>query len=43
MNNRLAWGLQKTADDGWKVVHEHSSAPAQFETRKVELQRPPSG
>ena len=32
MNNRLTWGLRKTADGGWKVVHEHSSAPTDFET-----------
>lgn len=40
MNNRLTWALTKTADDSWKVVHEHSSAPADFETGKVELHRP---
>lgn len=42
MNNRLTWGL-KNADDGWKVIHEHSSAPAEFDTGKVQLQRPSSG
>ena len=40
MNNRLTWGLTKTGDDGWKVVHEHSSAPADFDTGNVQLQRP---
>jgi uncharacterized protein (TIGR02246 family) len=39
MNNRLTWGLQKTADGGWKIVHEHSSAPANLDTGKVQLQR----
>jgi uncharacterized protein (TIGR02246 family) len=43
MSNRLTWALQKTADDGWKVVHQHSSAPAAFETGKVQLQRPATG
>jgi ketosteroid isomerase-like protein len=38
MNNRLTWGLRKTPD-GWKIVHEHSSAPVDFDTGKVELQR----
>lgn len=39
MNNRLTWALQKGVDDDWKIVHEHSSAPAAFDTGKVELQR----
>jgi ketosteroid isomerase-like protein len=39
MNNRLTWGLQKTGDGGWEVIHEHSSAPVEFDTGKVELQR----
>ena len=39
MWNRLTWGLKKTADGGWKVVHEHSSAPVDFDTGKVQLQR----
>lgn len=43
MHNRLTWGLQKTADAGWKIVHEHSSAPAAFDSGKVQLQRPASG
>jgi uncharacterized protein (TIGR02246 family) len=42
MNNRLTWALRKTADGRWQVVHEHSSAPADFETGKVQLQRPAS-
>ena len=40
MTNRLTWGLQKTADGVWEVVHEHSSAPAAFDTGKVRLERP---
>jgi uncharacterized protein (TIGR02246 family) len=43
MNNRLTWGLRKTADGGWAIVHEHSSAPTDLETGKVELQRTGSG
>jgi uncharacterized protein (TIGR02246 family) len=43
MNNRLTWALQKTAADGWKIVHEHSSAPTDFDTGKVLLKRPASG
>jgi uncharacterized protein (TIGR02246 family) len=43
MNNRLTWALRKTAGDGWEIVHEHSSAPIDFDTGKVQLQRPTSG
>lgn len=39
MNNRLTWALRKQPDGAWKVVHEHSSAPVDFETGKVQLQR----
>ena len=39
MNNRLSWVLQKRGEDGWKVVHEHTSAPIDFETAKVMLSR----
>ena len=39
MNNRTTWALRKTAGGGWQVVHEHSSAPADFETGKVQLIR----
>ncbi|GAB3536220.1 nuclear transport factor 2 family protein [Arthrobacter tecti] len=38
MQNRLTWVLQKF-DDGWRIVHEHTSAPVDFETSKVILQR----
>jgi uncharacterized protein (TIGR02246 family) len=39
MNNRLTWALRKDGDSAWKVVHEHSSAPIDFESAKVMLQR----
>ncbi|MCZ7590182.1 MAG: nuclear transport factor 2 family protein [Gaiella sp.] len=42
MNNRLTWGLTKRSGHNWKVVHEHSSAPIDFDTGKVQLQRPAS-
>jgi ketosteroid isomerase-like protein len=38
MNNRLTWVLRKEADGSWKIVHEHSSAPA-GEGGKVQLER----
>jgi uncharacterized protein (TIGR02246 family) len=37
MNNRLTWALRKDGD-GWKIVHEHTSAPA-GEGGKVSLKR----
>jgi uncharacterized protein (TIGR02246 family) len=37
MNNRLSWILRRH-DDGWKIVHEHTSAPAGDEG-KVNLRR----
>ena len=37
LNNRLTWGLRKTAGGTWKVVHEHTSAPVEPETGKVNL------
>jgi uncharacterized protein (TIGR02246 family) len=37
MNNRLSWILRRDAD-GWKIVHEHTSAPA-GEGGKVQLSR----
>jgi ketosteroid isomerase-like protein len=39
MENRLTWGLRKTDAGAWKVVHEHTSAPADFGTGKVTLAR----
>ena len=38
MNNRLTLGLRK-ADGTWKVVHEHTSAPVDMATGKVDLKR----
>ncbi len=43
MSNRLTWALIKAPDGGWKIIHEHSSAPADFESGKVQLQRQGSG
>jgi uncharacterized protein (TIGR02246 family) len=37
MNNRLTWVLRRVGD-GWKIVHEHTSAPAGDEGR-VQLRR----
>ena len=39
MNNRLTMVLRKTDNGEWKVVHEHTSAPADFDTGKVNLHR----
>ena len=38
MNNRLTWVLRKDPDGAWKIVHEHTSAPAGDEG-KVQLRR----
>jgi ketosteroid isomerase-like protein len=38
VDNRLTWAL-KQEDGGWKIVHEHTSEPADFEPSKVKLQR----
>jgi len=38
MDNRLTWVLQRRGT-AWKVVHEHTSAPADFATSKLMLQR----
>lgn len=37
MQNRLTWVL-KHKDGVWKIIHEHTSAPVNFETSKVILQ-----
>jgi uncharacterized protein (TIGR02246 family) len=39
MTNRLSWALRRQSKGEWKIVHEHSSAPADFETSKVILER----
>ena len=38
MNNRLTWVLRREDDGSWKIVHEHTSAPAGDEG-KVQLRR----
>jgi uncharacterized protein (TIGR02246 family) len=38
MNNRLTWGLRKSGG-AWKVAHEHTSAPVEMATGKVDLKR----
>ena len=37
MNNRFTWILRRD-DGGWKIIHEHTSAPA-GEGGKVSLKR----
>lgn len=39
MDNRITWILRKHDDGAWKIVHEHTSAPVDFETGKVTLKR----
>ncbi len=43
MNNRPTWALEMTPHGGWKIVHEHRSGPADFDTGKVQLRRQGSG
>lgn len=38
MENRISWTLRR-GEDGWRIIHEHSSAPASFDTMKVSLKR----
>jgi uncharacterized protein (TIGR02246 family) len=38
LTNRMTWSL-RSAQGSWKVTHEHTSAPADFNTSKVILQR----
>ena len=38
MDNRLTWTLVRSAE-GWAIVHEHTSAPVDFESMKVQLTR----
>jgi len=38
MQNRVTFALGRR-DGGWRIVHEHSSSPAAFETGKVMLAR----
>ena len=39
MDNRITWVLRKNDRGEWKILHEHTSAPANFETGKVTLKR----
>ena len=36
LRNRLTWALRRR-DGAWKIIHEHTSAPADFATAKVML------
>jgi uncharacterized protein (TIGR02246 family) len=38
LENRLTWVIQKKAN-GWKIIHQHTSGPIDFQTMKVILQR----
>jgi len=38
LQNRLTWIAQKK-DRGWKIIHQHTSSPIDFETMKVILKR----
>ena len=38
MDNRFTWIL-KNQKSNWKIIHEHSSAPIDFESNKVILKR----
>lgn len=38
VDNRLTWTLRQKGE-GWKIVHEHTSAPVDSETFKAILQR----
>jgi ketosteroid isomerase-like protein len=38
LQNRLTWVARKK-DDVWKIIHEHTSGPADGETMKVILKR----
>jgi uncharacterized protein (TIGR02246 family) len=38
LESRMTWALERR-DGAWRVVHEHSSAPAEFATGKVAYSR----
>ena len=38
LENRLTWVVQQK-EGGWKVIHQHTSSPINFETMQVILQR----
>ena len=39
MDNRLTWVL-RSEKGAWKITHEHTSAPVDFESSEVLLRRP---
>jgi uncharacterized protein (TIGR02246 family) len=38
LQNRLTW-VAKKKDGGWKIIHQHTSSPVDFETMQVILTR----
>ena len=38
LQNRLTWVARKK-DETWKIIHQHTSSPVDFETMKVILRR----
>ena len=38
LENRLTWVAKKTGEE-WKIIHQHTSGPIDFETMKVKLKR----
>jgi ketosteroid isomerase-like protein len=38
LENRITWVVQKKKN-GWKIIHQHTSGPIDFQTMKVILQR----
>lgn len=38
MENRMSWTLRR-GPAGWRIVHQHSSSPADFSTMAVKLKR----
>ncbi len=39
LHNRLTWGLRNDGDGGWKIGHEHTSAPIGLGDMKAILRR----
>jgi uncharacterized protein (TIGR02246 family) len=38
LENRLTWVARKS-EQGWKIIHQHTSSPVDFKTMKVMLKR----
>jgi uncharacterized protein (TIGR02246 family) len=38
LQNRLTWVIQKK-DNDWKIIHQHTSSPIDFETMKAMLKK----